>query len=118
VNLRERKALTLLCRELPALQTECARLSERHQRLLARIEEAAAARRPVLGLLAELLDGTPDDVLDEQRGVATGLPGAGCGQADDEVFGCPDGACDHQDHTVPAGAPPRCAVVGREMRRL
>lgn len=118
MNPREREALTMLCQELPGLRVECASLSERHQRLLARIEKEAAARRPVLGLLAELLDGTPDDVLDEHRGVATSLPGAGFGRADDEVFGCPDGACDHQDRTVPAGAPPRCAVIGREMRRL
>lgn len=108
----------MLCKDLPALRRDCASLSEPQQRLLARVEEAAAARRPVLGLLAELLGSTPDDVLDEQRGVATGLPGAGYGQADDEVFGCPDGACDHQERPLPAGAPPRCAVVGREMRRL
>lgn len=118
MNQREREALTRLCQDLPALRMESARSSERNQRLLARIEEAAAARRPVLGLLAELLDSTPDDVLEERRGVAAGLPGAGHGQADAEVFGCPDGACDHQDRTVPAGAPPWCAIVGREMRRL
>jgi hypothetical protein len=41
-------------------------------RLLARIEEAAA-RRPVLELLAELLDGTPDEML---RGASSGGDGS------------------------------------------
>jgi hypothetical protein len=118
VDRAEREALTILCQELSALRDECAGLSQRHMRLLACIEVEAAARRPVVGLLAELLDGTPDEVLEDHRQAATGLPGAGGGRADDEVFGCPDGACGHVARTVPAGAPPRCLLTGREMRRL
>jgi hypothetical protein len=118
VDPREREALTILCQELPALREESPSQPDREQRLLARIEKNAAARQPLLGLLAELLRTTPEDALDEQRGVATGLPGAGLGRADDEVFGCPDGACDRQARGVPAGAPPWCAAAGREMRRL
>jgi hypothetical protein len=117
VNWDEREALTILCEELPELREECAKRSA-HARLLARIEEEAAARRPVLALLAELLEDTPDDVLEEHRQAATGLPGAGAGRADDEVFGCPDGACAREARTVPAGAPPRCLLTSREMRRL
>jgi hypothetical protein len=114
----EREALTILCEELPALREECAGLSERHVRLLTRIEQEAAARRPVLHLLAELLDSRPEEVLEEHRLAATGLPGGGAGRADDEVFGCPDGACGHEARTVPAGAAPRCQLTNREMRRL
>jgi hypothetical protein len=117
VNRDEREALTILCEELLELREECANRSAQ-VRLLARIEEEAAARRPVLALLAELLDDAPDDVLEEHRQAATGLPGAGAGRADDEVFGCPDGACAREARTVPAGAPPRCLLTGREMRRL
>lgn len=108
----------MLCEDLLALREECMAQSERHVRLLARIEEEAAARRPVLDLLAELVGGTPEEVLEDHRLAATGLPGAGGGRADDEVFGCPDGACEHTARTVPAGAPPRCPLTGREMRRL
>jgi hypothetical protein len=118
VDRAERDALTILCEDLPALRLECAAQSERHVRLLARIEQAAAARRPVLVLLAELVGGAPEEVLEDHRLAATGLPGAGGGRADDEVFGCPDGACDHTARTVPAGAPPQCLLTGRQMRRL
>jgi hypothetical protein len=118
VDQAEREALTILCQELPTLRVDCAKFSERHVRLLARVEEEAAARRPVLDLLAELLGGTRNEVLEEHRSAATGLPGTGGGRADDEVFGCPDDACGHQTRTVPAGTPPRCSLTRREMKRL
>jgi hypothetical protein len=118
VDQAEREALTLLCQDLPVLRAECAALSERHVRLLVRIEAAAAARQPVLDLLAELVGGSPDEVLEGHRQAATGLPGAGGGRADDEVFGCPDGACGQKVRTLPAGAPPMCPLTGQEMRRI
>ncbi|EOD64919.1 hypothetical protein [Amycolatopsis vancoresmycina] len=107
----ERLALGTLCAELPALREECLALGAKEQHLLTRIEAEARARRPVTDLLRELVG--PDVV----RGLSTGLPGAGPGRADDERFGCPDGACDRLAHTVPAGPVPRCAVTGRSMTR-
>lgn len=110
----EREALTLLCAELPALREECARHSEQHTRLLARIEAEAAARRPILGLLATLLGTTGQET---RHALGAGLPGAGGGRADEERFGCPDGACARVATTAPAGPVPRCAVTGRTMER-
>ncbi|MFB9685999.1 hypothetical protein [Amycolatopsis plumensis] len=107
----ERLALTSLCEELPTLREECSALGGNELRLLARIETEARARRPVAALLREL------DGQDVVRGVSTGLPGAGPGRADDEQFGCPDGACDRLAHTVPAGPAPQCLVIGRPMIR-
>lgn len=109
----ERMALAGLCEELPELREECRSQPERTRSLLTRIEEEARARRPFLALLSQLL-GTSEAA----RGLGGGFPGAGPGQADEEVFGCPDGACGRKAQSVPAGAPPRCVVLGRDMRRV
>jgi hypothetical protein len=113
----EKGALAIVCEDLPGLREECAR-SERQAKLLARIEQEATARRPVLSLLAELLGLTPEEALEDYRQAATGFPGMSGGRADNEIFGCPDGACARTDTTVPAGAPPKCLLTGKEMRRL
>jgi hypothetical protein len=113
----EQGALAIVCEDLLGLRDECAR-SQRQVMLLARIEQEATARRPVLPLLVELLGLTPEEVLGDHRQAATGLPGIGGGRADDELFGCPDGACDRRSTTAPAGAPPTCLLTGRAMRRL
>ena len=107
----ERLWLGRLCEELPTLREGCTALGEKEQRLLALIEAEARARRPVTALLRELVG---QDVV---RGLNTGLPGAGPGRADDEQFGCPDGACDRLAYTVPAGPVPQCLVTGRPMTR-
>lgn len=111
---QERRALTALCSELTELRQECAEQSEQRQRLLARIQAEASARRPILSLLAELLGIDGEETL---RTVAVGLPGAGSGQADEETFGCPDGACDRVAGTTPAGPVPRCPLIGQPLRR-
>jgi hypothetical protein len=112
VEQAEKMALAGLCTELAGLREESGRQPERVQHLLARIEEAARAREPLLSLLAELL-GTPAAA----RGLSAGLPGAGAGHADEEWFGCPDGACDRRSQAVPAGPVPRCLVLDRPMKR-
>ncbi|MFF4241410.1 hypothetical protein ACFYYL_36560 [Actinomadura geliboluensis] len=106
----ERRALGALCDDLPALREQCAEGPERL--LLSRVEAAARARRPVRALLAELVGGDPGG---PGRGPAAGLPGAGPGRADEETFGCPDGACDRIADGVPAGPFPRCRVTGLPM---
>ena len=111
----ERLALTAFCEELPELRAECARQGADQRRQLARIETEAQARRPILALLAALLDAAPDRTV---RTLAAGLPGAGPGLADEESFTCPDGACSRTAYTVPAGPVPRCRVTGRPMVRL
>jgi hypothetical protein len=108
----ERLALKVLCEDLPALRLECAAQPEYKRRLLARIEAAACAREPVLTLLGELLGTSATDTV---RGLNTGLPGVGSGRADEERFGCPDGACDRVARTVPAGPVPRCLITGLPM---
>ncbi|MCC8247635.1 hypothetical protein [Saccharothrix luteola] len=110
----ERMALTALCAELPALREECRYQPESARRLLARVEEEARARRPVLALLDQLLDGGGDEAT---RQLSGGLPGMGAGQADEESFGCPDDACDRTSVPVPAGPVPRCLVLGAAMKR-
>ncbi|TYB57674.1 hypothetical protein FXF51_39970 [Nonomuraea sp. PA05] len=110
----ERLALATLCEELPELRAECARQSAARQALLARVESEAQARRPVLGLLAELLGTGPDGAV---RALGTALPGSGPGQADEERFGCPDRACVRVAFTLPAGPAPRCRVTGEPMAR-
>ncbi|PPK65040.1 hypothetical protein V5P93_004215 [Actinokineospora auranticolor] len=114
----ERDVLTMLCAGLPELRQECANLSADRKALLDRIEVEAASRRPVARLVSQLLECDPEDIVEARRGPATGLPGAGGGRADDEVFGCPDDSCNHRARTVPAGEPPRCALLGLRMRRL
>jgi hypothetical protein len=110
----ERRALASFCRELAELREECAQQPGHLQQLLDRIETEARARRPVVGLLAELLSTGRDDAL---RTLAIGLPGTGPGQADEEQFRCPDGACDRIAGTVPAGRVPNCLVTGQPMKR-
>ncbi|SDD55465.1 hypothetical protein [Actinokineospora iranica] len=114
MDLAERHALTALCAELDELRAECARQPHERQRALARLEAAARARLPILALLAELLGSSLDETV---RTLASGLPGAGPGQADEERFCCPDGACDRVSLTAPAGPVPRCTVTGQPMKR-
>ncbi|WP_156370888.1 hypothetical protein [Nocardia arizonensis] len=110
----ERDALTMLCAELEALREECARHSDARRNLLARIETEASARRPILGLLSQLLGGSQDET---RAMVAVGLPGFGAGRADQESFVCPDGACDRVCVPVPAGPLPSCALTAHPMKR-
>ncbi|MGW0201127.1 hypothetical protein [Nonomuraea sp. NPDC003201] len=114
VNTSERLALTVFCEELPELRSECARQTAARQLLLAHIEAEAKARRPILGLLAELLGADPDS---SARALGAGLPGSSPGQADEEQFVCPDSACARVAFTVPAGPAPRCRVTGEPMVR-
>ncbi len=114
MNSAERQLLAALCDELPALREQCQFESHARQALLSRIEVEARARRPVAALLAELLGSSAEETV---RGLSTGLPGAGPGRADEEVFGCPDGACDRLAEAVPAGPLPRCALTGLPMSR-
>jgi hypothetical protein len=110
----ERSALTTLCQEFDALIGETRLHSTERQELLERIVAEARARRPVLTLLGQLLNTDRETTL---RTLATGLPGAGPGTARQEAFRCPDGACDRTAVPPPAGAIPRCAVMGRLMER-
>lgn len=111
MDLAERLALTALCAELPELRAECRQQPERVGALLARVEQLARARRPILGLLTELLDA------DTVRSLATALPGTGPGRADEERFTCPDNACDHVRTTPPAGPIPVCPLTTLPMVR-
>ena len=110
----ERSALTTLCQEFDALIGETRLHSTERQELLERIVAEARARRPVLTLLGRLLNTDRETTL---RTLATGLPGAGPGTARQEAFRCPDVACDRTAVPPPAGAVPRCAVMGRLMER-
>jgi hypothetical protein len=114
VETEERRALTNFCIELDGLREECAFLSESRRRLLERIEAEARARRPIVALLAELLNASREATT---RTLAEGLPGIGPGQADEERFRCPDEACDRVGGTTPAGPVPRCMVTGQPMKR-
>jgi hypothetical protein len=110
----EREALASLCEELPGLRAECAQLSEHHGRLLERIVAEAVARRPILHLIHELVGSTSEEF---RHALSTGLPGQGVGRANEEWFGCPDGACGRKAVTYPAGPVPRCRVTGLVMSR-
>lgn len=115
VNTAERDVLGMLCEELPQLRAECALLSADHRSQLTRIEDEARARRPVLALLARLLQTEQEQT---RQALSTGLPGAGPGRAAEERFGCPDGACGRTAFSpYPAGPIPRCAVTDQPMRR-
>lgn len=109
----ERAALTGLCAQLPELRAEIVKHPVATQQLLARIEAEARAGRPVLSLLAELL-GTDHAGVGRQM---VALPGLGPGRPSEERFGCPDGACDRETKTTPAGSLPRCWLTGRFMVR-
>lgn len=108
----ERAALAQLCGQLPSLRAEIARHSVSAQRILARIEERARAGQPVRALLADLLPG-------DQSGVTRQLevlPSLGPGRSSEERFRCPDGLCDREATTAPAGPLPRCWLTGRFMK--
>jgi hypothetical protein len=113
VEPQERAALTVVCAELTELRAESARLPELRRRLLAEIETRARQRQPIVDLLRQLLGVNGQQV----RSLSSGLPGTGPGQADEEVFGCPDGACDRLGTTTPAGPVPRCPLTSRPMAR-
>jgi hypothetical protein len=110
----ERLALAALCDELDSLRAECAHGPDRRRELLERIETEARARRPIVTMLNELLGPASTDIV---RTLGSGLPGFGSGRADEEQFGCPDGACDRVEGTYPAGPVPRCRVTGDPMSR-
>ncbi|MGW4528823.1 hypothetical protein [Amycolatopsis sp. NPDC004378] len=110
----ERIALTAFCAELPGLRGECVQQPADRGRLLDRIEEAARGRRPILSLLEQLLGAPPDEAV---RSLSSGLPGAGAGHADEELFACPDGACDRLETADPAGPAPRCPLTGDRLKR-
>jgi hypothetical protein len=108
----ERQALATLCKHLPRLRAEIAAHPAASRELLARIEERARADEPVVNLLAELFPAG-------QTGVSRGLeplPSLGPGQASRERFRCPDGRCDREETTTPAGPLPRCWLSGRFMK--
>jgi hypothetical protein len=109
----ERLALTVLCGELPELRAECARQSERHQRLLGAIEAAARARQPIIPMLGRLLGSDGSGV---PRTLGSALPGSGPGRAHEEAFSCPDGACDRVEVPLPGGPIPVCGVTSAPMR--
>ncbi len=108
----ERAALAGLCAQLPELRVEIAKHPVATQQLLARIEAEGRARRPILTLLAEL----GIDCAAVRREMVP-LPGLGPGRPSEERFGCPDGACDREAKTSPAGPLPRCWLTGRFMVR-
>jgi hypothetical protein len=110
----ERSALTTLCQDFDELVEEAGRHAPERRELVARIAVEARARRPVLGLLGQLLGTDRDTTV---RALAAGLPGTGPGRARREEFRCPDGACDRLATPPPAGAIPRCAVTGLPMER-
>jgi hypothetical protein len=110
----EQEALSAVCEELPALREEVGRHPDERARLLARIEAEAAARRPILSLLAELLGTNAEGT---RTALAAGLPGVGAGHADEERFVCPDGACNRTAKALPAGPAPSCWVTRQPMRR-
>jgi hypothetical protein len=108
----ERAALAKLCDQLPALRAEIARQPPATQQLLADIEVHARAGRPVQALLADLL---PADETGVTRQLEM-LPSMGPGRSSEERFGCPDGLCDREATTTPAGPLPRCWLTGRFMK--
>jgi hypothetical protein len=106
--------MTSLCQEYDALLVEAGRHSAERRELVDRIVAQARARRPVLGLLGQLLGTDREHTV---RALSAGLPGTGPGHAYAETFGCPDGACDRTAVPPPAGAVPRCSVTGLPMER-
>lgn len=113
MDLDERTALAMVCAELAALRAERTHQRAENRQLLGRIEERARLRLPIVELLRRLLDADGQEL----RALSTGLPGLGPGQADEELFGCPDGACDRVCGTTPAGPVPRCPLTGLRMVR-
>ena len=109
----ERAALTSVCMELPELLAERAQLSPARRALVDRIREEAAARRPIVALLAELVGTNRAEAV---RSLSAGLPGVGPGRPVEECFVCPDGACDLVTVPEPGAAVPRCNVTNRPMK--
>lgn len=108
----ERAALTSVCVELPELLAERARLAADRRVLVDRIREEAAARRPIVALLAELVGTSRTEAV---RSLGAGLPGVGPGRPVEERFVCPDGACDLVVVPEPGAEAPRCNVTNRSM---
>ncbi|MEO6083539.1 MAG: hypothetical protein ABIQ18_10590 [Umezawaea sp.] len=106
----ERFVLTEVCRGLEVMRAECAALPQRRRDAFEHIVEEAKARRPLSALVRAFLGGPT-------RSLGRALPGAGSGRAHEEVFGCPDGACDRIGRTEPAGPVPRCSLTGHLMKR-
>lgn len=111
----ERRVLAQFCLDLPDLRAEVARLDETKHGQLARIERAAAEGRPISGLLKRYFDIDPAT---GHRSLPGGLPGAGAGQAHEELFGCPHGHCAREERPVPAGPLPRCPVTDSVLKRI
>jgi hypothetical protein len=113
----EQQALAALCEELVSLRTECAHWPEDKAALLRLIENEAMARRPIHDLLTRLLGADPLSETVRSFRLATGLIGGSGGTANEERFGCPDGACNRSVRPMPAGAVPRCALTGARLRQ-
>lgn len=110
----ERAALRSVCGELPELLAEREHLPADRQVLVDRIREEAAARRPILPLLARLVGTSQAETV---RSLGPGLPGIGPGRPDEERFVCPDDACDRVVLPDPGAPVPRCHVTDRPMKR-
>jgi hypothetical protein len=110
----ERVALRNVCKEWPKLLHERDKQPAERQALIDRIQIEAAARRPILPLLSQLIGTSRVETV---RSLGSGLPGTGPGRPDEERFVCPDGACDLVAQTDPGGPAPRCHVTSRPMKR-
>lgn len=110
----ERAALRSVCMELPELLAERAHLPPDRQELVDRIRAEAAARRPILPLLAQLVGTSRTETV---RSLNSGLPGVGPGRPDEERFVCPDDACDREVLPDPGAPVPRCDLTNRLMKR-
>lgn len=108
----ERRALATFCEHLPRLSAEIAAHSNASRELLTRIERRARTGKPIRDLLAELFPAGQTGV---SRGIRP-LPWLGPGEASAERFRCPDGRCDREGTTTPAGPLPRCWLTGRFMK--
>jgi hypothetical protein len=109
VHDEERATVAELCDQLPALRAEIAQHPITAQQLLAHIETQARTGEPVRALLADLL---PTGQAPTNRHLEP-LPSLGPGRASEERFGCPNGLCDREATTTPAGPLPRCWLTGR-----
>lgn len=110
----ERAALRSVCAELPELLAEREQLSADRQELVDRIRVEATARRPILVLLAELVETSQAETV---RSLGPGLPGVGPGRPDEERFVCPDDACDREEWPDPGDPLPRRNLTGQPMKR-
>lgn len=113
----ERQALAMLCEELASLRAECAHWPEDKAALLRLIENEVSAHRPIHDLLTRLLGTDPLAETSRSSRLSTGLIGGSGGIANEERFGCPDGACSRNVRPAPAGPLPRCTLTGAPLRR-